>query len=190
MSPRAAPATRGARGTRSARSAPKPSRTGTDGGDAPPSGPAPGDRIADFSLPATGGGTFRLREARGGKLVLYFYPRDNTPGCTLEGRDFAQLAPRFAEAGTTILGISRDSLESHERFRAKMNFPFALLADTDGDVCRQFSVLRPKLLYGRRFIGIERSTFLIDADGVLRREWRKVQVAGHAREVLEAARAL
>ncbi len=149
-----------------------------------------GERVADFSLPATGGAAWRLADASGRKLVLYFYPRDNTPGCTLEGRDFAQLAASFAAAGTAIVGISRDSLASHEKFRDQMGFPFPLLSDADETVCRQFDVIRQKKLYGRSFLGVERSTFLLDAHGVLRAEWRKVKVTGHARAVLAAAEAL
>ena len=122
--------------------------------------------------------------------MLYFYPRDNTPGCTQEGSDFAALAARFKAAGTQIVGISRDSLASHERFRDKMGYPFALLSDEAEQVCRQFDVIRMKTLYGRSSLGLERSTFLLDAQGVLRREWRKVRVAGHAVEVLEAAKSL
>jgi thioredoxin-dependent peroxiredoxin len=149
-----------------------------------------GKRIADFSLPQTGGGNWRLHDARGSKLVLYFYPRDNTPGCTLEGQQFAQLAARFAASGTRIAGISRDSLASHEKFRDQMQFPFPLLSDHDERVCRQFDVIRKKNMYGRETLGLERSTFLLDAEGVLRHEWRKVKVAGHAQAVLDAATAL
>jgi peroxiredoxin Q/BCP len=150
----------------------------------------PAAAVPDFVLPATGGGAWRLKDARGQKLVLYFYPRDNTPGCTLEGQQFAALAERFARAGVRIAGISRDSVAAHEKFREKMGFPFPLLSDTDGAVCGQFDVIREKNMYGRKVIGIERSTFLIDAAGKLRREWRKVKVDGHALEVLEAAKAL
>ena len=149
-----------------------------------------GSEVPEFTLPATGGGSWRLSDARGRKLVLYFYPRDNTPGCTLEGQQFAALAERFARAGVRIAGISRDSVAAHEKFREKMGFPFPLLSDTDGAVCGQFDVIREKNMYGRKVIGIERSTFLIDAAGKLRREWRKVKVDGHALEVLEAAKAL
>lgn len=151
---------------------------------------AVGKPVADFNLPATGGQSWSLSAARGSKLVLYFYPRDNTPGCTQEGSDFAALAARFKAAGTLIAGISRDSLASHEKFRDKMSYPFPLLSDEDERVCRQFDVIRMKTLYGRSSLGVERSTFLLDAQGVLRREWRKVRVAGHAAEVLEAARSL
>jgi peroxiredoxin Q/BCP len=149
-----------------------------------------GEAVAEFSLPQNGGASWRLSAARGSKLVLYFYPRDNTPGCTLEGREFAALAPRFARAGTLIAGISRDSVASHEKFRDKMGFPFPLLSDPDERVCRQFDVMRDKNLYGRVSRGIERSTFLLDARGVLCHVWRKVRVAGHALEVLEAAKTL
>jgi peroxiredoxin Q/BCP len=151
---------------------------------------AAGKPVPTFTLPATGGGLWRLADARGRKLVLYFYPRDNTPGCTLEGQQFAALAPRFDAAGVTIVGISRDSLAAHEKFRAKMGFPFLLLSDADGSLCRQMDVMRIKNMYGRKVLGIERSTFLLDANGVLQREWRKVKVEGHALAVLEAAQAL
>ena len=149
-----------------------------------------GQPVADFALPKTGGGEWRLREGRGSKLVLYFYPRDNTPGCTLEGQQFAALAPRFAKSGCIILGISRDSVAAHEKFRDKMHFPFPLLSDEDERVCRQFDVIRKKNMYGREVMGVERSTFLLDAGGVLRQEWRKVKVEGHAQAVLDAAAAL
>lgn len=149
-----------------------------------------GRKVPDFTLPATGGGTTRSKDLLGGKVVLYFYPRDSTPGCTLEGQQFAQLAPQFAGAGATVLGISRDSIASHEKFRAKMRFPFALLSDSAEVVCKLFDVIREKNMYGRKVLGIERSTFLIDAQGVLRREWRAVKVEGHALEVLTAAQAL
>jgi peroxiredoxin Q/BCP len=149
-----------------------------------------GKAVPDFSLPATGGALWRLKDARGHKLVLYFYPRDNTPGCTLEGQQFAALSTRFERAGVTIVGISRDSVAAHEKFRTQMGFPFALLSDADSVVCNRFDVIREKNMYGRKVMGIERSTFLLDARGVLRHQWRKVKVDGHALEVLEAAQAL
>jgi peroxiredoxin Q/BCP len=149
-----------------------------------------GNEVPDFSLPATGGGAWRLASARGRKLVLYFYPRDNTPGCTLEGQQFAALATRFQRAGTSIVGVSRDSLAAHENFRAQMGFPFALLSDADSLACNLFDVIREKNMYGRKVMGIERSTFLLDARGILRNEWRKLKVDGHALAVLEAAQAL
>ena len=155
-----------------------------------PAAPALDGKVPDFTLPATGGGSVRLKDLLGTKVVLYFYPRDNTSGCTLEGQQFAALAPRFAKAGATVFGISRDSVASHEKFRDKMRFPFALLSDEDERVCQLFDVIREKNMYGRKVMGIERSTFLLDAKGVLRREWRRVKVEGHAQQVLEAAQAL
>ncbi|HEY1726529.1 MAG TPA: peroxiredoxin [Steroidobacteraceae bacterium] len=152
--------------------------------------PPIGAAVPDFTLPSTGGKDWQLRAARGHKLVLYFYPRDNTPGCTLEGQQFALLAARFERAGVIIAGISRDSVASHEKFRAKMGFPFVLLSDADGAICQRFDVIREKNMYGRKVIGIERSTFLIDQRGVLRSQWRKLKVDGHALAVLEAAQAL
>jgi len=149
-----------------------------------------GDKAPSFSLPRDGGGTVALQDFAGRKLVLYFYPRDNTPGCTLEGQQFASLAPQFAAAGITVLGISRDSIGSHEKFRAQMCFPFDLLSDGGEAICRQFDVIREKHMYGRKVLGIERSTFLLDAAGVLKREWRGVKVDGHAQQVLMAAQAL
>ncbi len=149
-----------------------------------------GKAVPDFALPSTGGDTWRLKDARGEIIAIYFYPRDNTPGCTLEGQQFAQLAPRFKKAGVTILGISRDSLSSHEKFRDKMCFPFALLSDENEKVCKLFDVIREKNMYGRKTTGVERSTFLIDGKGVLKAEWRKVKVDGHAQAVLDAAQAL
>jgi peroxiredoxin Q/BCP len=142
-----------------------------------------------FALAGTDG-EFKLKDAAGKHLVLYFYPKDNTPGCTLEGADFAALAPAFKKARTVILGISGDSLASHEKFKAKMKFPFDLLADEDRAICKLYDVIQEKSLYGRKFMGIERSTFLIDAKGVLQREWRKLRVKGHAEEVLKAAQEL
>jgi peroxiredoxin Q/BCP len=152
--------------------------------------PAAGRAAPDFTLPATGGDSWSLKGARGSNVVLYFYPRDNTPGCTKEGEAFRDLHEAFAKANTVVVGISPDSLASHEKFRDKMRFPFPLLSDAERKVCELFGVWREKSLYGRKFMGVERSTFLIDAHGKLRREWRKVKVAGHAAEVLEAAREL
>ncbi|MDT8320584.1 MAG: peroxiredoxin [Xanthomonadales bacterium] len=149
-----------------------------------------GIKAAPFSLPATGDKVLSLEDFNGRNLVLYFYPKDSTPGCTLEGQDFRDAYGRFQEAGTEILGVSRDSLKKHENFKAKQNFPFDLLADEDETLCRQFDVIREKNMYGRKVMGIERSTFLIDGDGILRREWRKVKVKGHVGEVLDAARSL
>jgi peroxiredoxin Q/BCP len=149
-----------------------------------------GKKLPDCTLASTAGGEARLKSLLGSKLVLYFYPRDNTPGCTLEGQQFAALNARFAKAGVTVFGISRDSIASHQKFRDKMGFPFALLSDPDEEACRLFDVIREKNMYGRKVMGIERSTFLIDAKGVLRQEWRRVKVEGHAQEVLAAAQAL
>jgi peroxiredoxin Q/BCP len=149
-----------------------------------------GDVVPDFSLPATGGGVWQPKSARGRKLVLYFYPRDTTPGCTLQGQQFSALAPRFERSGITIVGISRDSLAAHEKFRAQMGFPFMLLSDAASLACNLFDVIREKNMYGRKVMGIERSTFLLDARGVLRSQWRKLKVEGHALAVLEAAQAL
>ena len=149
-----------------------------------------GAKVPDFSLPATGGGPFRLKDAAGRALVVYFYPKDMTSGCTRESQDFRDLHATFRKAGADIVGVSRDSMSSHEKFKAKERLPFALLSDEDERVCKLFDVIREKSLYGRKFLGIERSTFLIDAQGVLRREWRKVKIPGHAEEVLEATRSL
>ena len=149
-----------------------------------------GKKVANFSLPATGGKNLSLKDFKGSSLVLYFYPKDSTPGCTLEGQDFRDRHAAFAKADTVILGVSRDSLKSHENFKAKQEFPFDLLSDADEQLCRQFDVIREKNMYGRKVMGIERSTFLIGADGVLRQEWRKVRVKGHVDEVLAAAQSL
>jgi len=150
----------------------------------------PGAKVPDFSLPMTGGGTWSLKDAAGRKLVIYFYPRDLTSGCTREAQDFRDLAGAFGAAGTDIVGVSRDSVASHDKFAAQQTLPFPLLADTDETVCRLFDVIRRKSLYGRKFLGVERSTFLLDEAGRLQQEWRKVKVPGHAEAVLEAAQRL
>jgi thioredoxin-dependent peroxiredoxin len=149
-----------------------------------------GKKIPDFSAPATGGATFRLSDHKGHPVVLYFYPKDNTPGCTTEGADFRDLYKHLRKLGAVVAGVSRDSLKSHEGFCAKMEFPFPLVSDADEKLCAQFDVIRMKNMYGKQVRGIERSTFLIGPDGKLAREWRKVKVAGHAAEVLEAVKAL
>lgn len=149
-----------------------------------------GKRVANFTLPATGDKALSLDDFRGTKLVLYFYPKDNTPGCTREGQDFRDAYPKFIKANADVLGVSRDSVRTHENFCSKHSFPFNLLSDAEEDLCRQFDVIKEKNMYGRKYMGIERSTFLIDEKGVLRQEWRKVKVPGHVDEVLEAARAL
>src|SRR5579864_5814478 len=152
--------------------------------------PKIGSKIKDFSLPSSGGGTWSLQDAKGRALVIYFYPKDMTSGCTRESQDFRDLHAAFRKAGAEIVGISRDSVASHEKFKAKEELPFILLSDEKEEVCKLFDVIREKSLYGRKYLGIERSTFLIDPKGVLRQEWRKVKVPGHAEEVLEAAKSL
>lgn len=142
--------------------------------------------VKDFKCAATGNQEIRLKQLRGSNVVLYFYPKDATPGCTSESQDFRDLYAKFKRRNTIILGASRDSLSSHDKFRAKQKLPFQLLSDPDEQLCRQFDVIREKTLYGRKFMGIERSTFLIDDKGKLRQEWRKVRVKGHAAEVLQA----
>jgi len=149
-----------------------------------------GKPVPDFSLPSTGGATFRLSDARGAKLVLYFYPKDNTPGCTLEGAGFRDHHKDFRRAGAEVFGISRDSVKSHEGFKAKMKFPFELLSDEDETVCSRFKVMKLKNMYGRKVRGIERSTFVVDGRGVLAREWRGVKVPGHVEDVLNFVKAL
>lgn len=144
----------------------------------------------DFELPATGGTTFRLSGLRDQTLVLYFYPKDNTPGCTTEGLQFRELHAQFTKLGCAVYGISRDSLKSHENFKAKMGFPFDLLSDADETACKLFGVIKMKNMYGKKVRGIERSTFVIDGSGVVRREWRGVKVPGHAQEVLEFVKTL
>jgi peroxiredoxin Q/BCP len=146
-------------------------------------------KIDDFSAPSTGG-TFKLSEHNGHPVVLYFYPKDNTPGCTLEGAQFRDLHKRFQKLGTVVVGVSRDSLKSHQSFKTKMQFPFELIADVDEKLCTQFDVIKMKNMYGKQVRGIERSTFLIGPDGKLVAEWRKVKVDGHAQDVLDAVQAL
>jgi peroxiredoxin Q/BCP len=152
--------------------------------------PAVGRKVADFSLPATGGETVRLSGLRGSPVVLYFYPRDDTPGCTLEACDFRDQHAKLRRLGAVVLGVSRDSLTSHEKFRTKHSLPFTLLADEKGELCERFGVIKDKNMYGRKVRGIERSTFLIDSEGVLRKEWRGVKVKGHVDEVVESLREL
>ena len=154
------------------------------------SGPRMNRVVGDFKAEATGDKTISLKELRGSNVVIYFYPKDATPGCTLEGQDFRDLHAKFRRAKTVILGVSRDSIASHEKFKAKQKFPFDLLSDPDEKLCSKFDVIKEKNMYGKKVMGIERSTFLIDADGKLRREWRKVKVKGHAEEVLDAVKAL
>lgn len=146
--------------------------------------------VPDFSAQATSGQRVSLAALKGKKVVLYFYPKDSTPGCTTEGEDFTALFAEFDAAGAVIYGISRDSLKSHENFKAKLCMPFELLSDEDEALCQLFDVIKMKNMYGKQVRGIERSTFVIDAAGVLRREWRGVKVVGHAREVLDAVQRL
>ncbi len=141
--------------------------------------------VPDFALPATGGTDFKLSAARGKSLVIYFYPKDNTPGCTTESQQFRDLYTDFKKAGCEVVGISRDSLKSHENFKAKFTLPFALLADTEETACELFGVIKLKNMYGKQVRGIERSTFVLDQHGELRREWRGVKTDGHAQEVLQ-----
>ena len=149
-----------------------------------------GKKIPKISLPSTGDKTVNLSDSLGSAIVLYFYPKDSTPGCTTESIDFTTHFKAFTKANCVIFGISKDSLKSHEKFKAKHDMPFELLSDEDETVCRLFDVIKLKNMYGKQFEGIERSTFLIDNQGVLRREWRKVKVKGHVEEVLEAVKGL
>ena len=149
-----------------------------------------GKKVPDFTLPATGDREISLSDYLGKQVVVYFYPKDSTPGCTTEGQDFRDSIHTFRRRNSVILGISRDSVKSHENFKAKQQFPFDLLSDADEKVCKLFDVIQEKNMYGRTVMGIERSTFLIDDKGVLRREWRKVKVKGHVDEVLEAIKEL
>jgi thioredoxin-dependent peroxiredoxin len=151
--------------------------------------PVIGKKVPDFAGDATGG-RWRLKDAAGSRLVLYFYPRDNTSGCTKEGEAFRDLAAEFTKARTVILGVSPDGVASHQKFKLKYRFPFELLADPEQQLCKLFDVIKEKSMYGKKYLGVERSTFLLDDKGVLRHEWRKVKVDGHAAEVLAAARAL
>jgi thioredoxin-dependent peroxiredoxin len=148
-----------------------------------------GKKAPHFTLDGTGG-TWSLEDAAGVNMVIYFYPRDNTPGCTQEGESFTANYTQFKKAKTLIFGISADSVASHEKFKKKMAFPFELLSDPDQTICKLYDVIREKNMYGKKYMGIERSTFLIDTKGVLREEWRKVKVNGHAEAVLAAVKAL
>ena len=149
-----------------------------------------GKRVENFTLPATGDQNLSLNDFKGRNLVIYFYPKDNTTGCIREGQNFRDLYSRFSKAGTDILGVSRDSVRTHNNFRNKHEFPFHLLSDSEEILCKQFDVIKEKNMYGRKYMGIVRSTFLIDADGILLQEWLKVRVPGHAEAVLDAVKAL
>jgi len=144
------------------------------------------EKVADFTLPTNGGGSFTLSAQLGKTVVLYFYPKDNTPGCTTEGQDFAALHADFEKANAVVVGVSRDSVKSHDNFCAKFGFPFALISDADEALCTQFEVIKMKNMYGKQVRGIERSTFIIDSAGKLAQAWRSVKVAGHAAAVLNA----
>lgn len=146
--------------------------------------------VADFSAAATSGQQVSLSALKGQQVVIYFYPKDSTPGCTTEGQGFRDQHPAFQAANTLVFGVSRDGLKSHENFKCKQEFPFELISDKDEALCQLFDVIKLKKLYGKEYLGIDRSTFLIDANGVLRREWRGVKVPGHVDEVLAAAQAL
>ncbi|WFF41678.1 peroxiredoxin [Salinicola endophyticus] len=149
-----------------------------------------GQPVEDFTADATSDTTFRLSDYRGQQVVIYFYPKDSTPGCTTEGGDFRDNIDAFRAANTVVVGVSRDGLKAHENFKAKQGFPFELISDRDEALCRQFDVIKLKKMYGKEHLGVERSTFLIDAEGKLAREWRGVKVPGHVDEVLAAAQEL
>lgn len=151
---------------------------------------APGDKAPDFDRPTDGAGQLSLKSLKGQAVVLYFYPKDSTPGCTTEGNDFSALHDQFVKAGAVVLGASKDSVKRHDNFKAKQGFPFALLSDEDGALCEAYGVWVLKKNYGREYLGIERATFLIDKAGKIAGVWRKVRVKGHAAEVLEAVQAL
>ena len=146
--------------------------------------------VADFQAEATSGQTVKLSALKGQQVVIYFYPKDSTPGCTTEGQGFRDQYPAFQAANTLIFGVSRDSLKSHENFKCKQEFPFELISDKDEALCQLFDVIKLKKLYGKEYMGVDRSTFLIDKNGVLRQEWRGVKVPGHVDAVLAAAQAL
>ncbi len=148
-----------------------------------------GAKAPQFTLEGTNG-TWSLADGKGSALVIYFYPRDNTSGCTQEGLDFSALHAQFRRGKALVFGISPDSVASHEKFKKKMSFPFDLLSDPDQKVCKLYDVIQEKSMYGRKYMGVERSTFLIDAKGALRHEWRKVKVKGHAEDVLAAVKSL
>jgi peroxiredoxin Q/BCP len=149
-----------------------------------------GDKAPDFSLPSDGAKTISLKGLKGKSVVLYFYPKDDTPGCTIEAKDFRDHLKEFESAGAVILGASKDSVKSHEKFKEKFCLPFPLLSDEEGRLCADYGVWVEKSMYGKTYMGIERATFLIDKTGVIRNIWRKVKVDGHVKEVLEAAKAL
>jgi len=146
-----------------------------------------GQPVPDFTAQATNNTTVKLSELKGHKVVLFFYPKDNTPGCTSEGQAFRDLYAQFQASDTLVFGVSKDSMKAHDNFRAKHEFPFELISDQDETLCRRFDVIKLKQMYGKEYMGIERSTFLIDSNGVLQHEWRKVRIKGHVGDVLQAA---
>ena len=152
--------------------------------------PKIGNKAPDFTLPSTSGDSIRLKDLRGKKVILYFYPKDSTPGCTLEGQDFRDQHAKFKRQNALVFGISRDSIASHDKFRYKQKFKFDLLSDPNEKACGLYDVIKEKNMYGRKVIGIERSTFLIDEEGTLRHEWRKVRVKGHVDDVLATTKDL
>jgi len=145
-----------------------------------------GKKVPVFSLPSTGNKILKLSDLKGKNIIIYFYPKDATPGCTIEGQNFRDNIRKFSSRNTIVLGVSRDKINSHEKFKKNQKFPFDLLSDEDETLCKIFDVIKEKNMYGKKFIGIERSTFLIDEKGILRKEWRKVKVKGHVEEVLTA----
>ena len=149
-----------------------------------------GDKTPDFSMPTDGGGTVSLKDLKGKKVVLYFYPKDDTPGCTKEACGFRDSLPDFTGADAEIIGVSKDSVAKHDKFKVKHDLPFTLASDEDGSVCEAFGTWVEKSMYGRKYMGIDRATFLIGADGKIAQVWRKVKVPGHVEEVLEAAKQL
>jgi peroxiredoxin Q/BCP len=151
---------------------------------------AEGKKVPAFVADATGEQSVNSKDLLGNNVVLYFYPKDDTPGCTREGQDYRENYPRFRKHKTIVFGVSRDSVASHEKFKAKFDFPFELLADPNEKLCKLFDVIKEKNMYGKKVLGIQRSTFLIDKDGVLRKEWRNVKVPNHVDEVLEAVQSL
>ena len=149
-----------------------------------------GKKVPNLSLPATGGQTVNLKDLKHQFIILYFYPKDDTPGCTREGADFTKLHKKFQNLGAEIFGVSKDSITAHEKFKQKYKYSFDLLSDEKGKLCEFFSVLKQKSMFGKTYLGIERSTFLISSEGVVKEEWRKVKVEGHAKKVLEALKSL
>jgi peroxiredoxin Q/BCP len=149
-----------------------------------------GEKAPDFSMATDGDGTVSLKDLMGKNVVLYFYPKDSTPGCTTEACAFRDLMPDFSKVDAEVIGVSKDSIKRHDKFKAKYELPFLLASDADGDVCERYGVWVEKSMYGKKFMGIERATFLIDGKGKVRKVWRKVKVAGHAEAVLEAVQAL